>query len=257
MISVDLEDDLARAESGSGWCPECRSCDDVVVDAEEISLTYRIVMAFAAPIVRWWGRLEVVGEHVLPSRGATVIFANHDSAWDPLVIGLAAQRRQVRALAKSSLWKSRPVGWVLDHMGQIPIDRGRGDAGALSAAVTQLRAGACIGVFPEGTVSRGKALRALSGAGRLALAVPEARIVCVGVTGAVDIVRFPKRPKVRVVFFEPSGGPPRDGETAVGLTKRLMAEVRAGAPHAVPGRRKKAAEFRRLANEPQQPQKQG
>jgi 1-acyl-sn-glycerol-3-phosphate acyltransferase len=215
------------------------------VAANKVSLTYRIVMAVAWPVVRWWGRLEVVGEQLLPTTGPTLLLVNHDSAWDPLVVGVSVvRRRQLLALAKSSLWRVRAVGWVLDRMGQIPIERGRGDAEAMSAAIERLAAGACIGVFPEGTVSRGRPLRALSGAGRLALAVPDARVICVAVTGAVDIVRFPKRPRLRVEFFEPAGGQPRPGETAVGLTKRMMAEVRAAAPYAIPGRRKKAAAHR-------------
>lgn len=213
------------------------------------SLTYRIVMAFATPIVRWWGRLDVVGLPVLPTSGPTVLFANHDSAWDPLVVGVAAGRRQVRALAKASLWKSRPMAWVLDRMGQIPIERGRGDLTALSTAVEQLEAGHCIGVFPEGTVSRGRPLRALSGAGRLVLAVPGTRVVAVTVTGSVDIVRFPRRPRIRVEFFEPPGGPPAPGESAVALTRRVMDEVRARAPYVVPGRARKAEHYRRLAAE--------
>lgn len=219
---------------------------------EKISLTYRVVMALASPVVRWWGRLEVVGEHVLPASGPAVVLANHDSAWDPLVVGVAAvRRRQVRALAKSSLWRARPVAWVLDHMGQIPIDRGRGDVQALSAAIGRLQAGGCIGIFPEGTVSRGRPLRPLSGAGRVVLSEPAAAVVCTAVTGAVDIVRFPKRPRIRVEFFVPSAGPPRDGESAIGLTRRTMADVRSLAPHAVPGRRRKAAEFRRAAEDAQ------
>lgn len=217
-----------------------------------IPLTYRLVMALATPVVRWWGRLEVVGEQALPATGPTVLIANHDSAWDPLVLGVAAlRRRQLRALAKSSLWKARPVAWVLDRMGQIPIERGRGDLEALSAAIAALRAGACVGVFPEGTVSRGRPLRPLSGAGRVALAVPEATVICAAVSGSVDVVRFPKRPKIRVEFFAPSGGQPRSGESAISLARRTTADVRARAPHAVPGRSRKAAEYRRLAQEPQ------
>ncbi len=202
---------------------------------------YRVVMAVATPVVRWWGRLEVIGDWFLPESGPTVLLANHDSYWDTVVVGVAAiRRRQVRALAKSSLWRVRPLAWVLDHMGQIPIERGRGDTKALAAAIERLRAGACIGVFPEGTVSEGRTLRALSGAGRLALAVPDCRVVCVAITGAVDIVRFPKRPRLRVEFFEPADGQPRDGESAVSLTRRTMAEIRATAPPAVAGRRRRA-----------------
>jgi 1-acyl-sn-glycerol-3-phosphate acyltransferase len=220
----------------------------VTVANDRIPLTYRVVMAAARPVVRWWGRLEVVGADALPASGPTLLMANHDSAWDPLVLGVAAlRRRQLRALAKSSLWKFRALAWVLDRMGQIPIDRGRGDMQALSAAVDQLAAGACVGVFPEGTVSRGRPLRPLSGAGRLALAVPGTQVVCAAVTGAVDIVRFPKRPRVRVEFFAPSAGQPLPGESALRLTKRAMAEIREAAPYATPGRRRKAAEYQRLA----------
>jgi len=208
-------------------------------------LTYRAVMAFASPIVRWWGRLEVVNVQLIPRNGPVLLLGNHDSMWDPIVAGVAAlQRRQIRALAKASLWKYRPIAWVLDHMGQIPIERGRADAQAMTAAIDRLRDGACIGVFPEGTISRGKPLRALSGAGRLAVAVPDTSIVCMAITGAVDIVRFPKRPRLRVEFFGPENGQLQPEESAVAVTKRTMAEIRRKAPYALPGRRRTAAKLR-------------
>jgi 1-acyl-sn-glycerol-3-phosphate acyltransferase len=200
-------------------------------------------MFVATPIVRWWGRLTVVGADLLPATGPTILMVNHDSHWDPVVAGVALRRRQIRALAKSSLWKNRVLSWVLDQMGQIPIERGRGDAAALATAIDHLERGQCIGVFPEGTVSRGQALRYLSGAGRLALAVPGTRVLGVRITGAVDIVRFPLRPRMRVEVFEPAGGPPGEGESAVALTKRVMTEVRSAAPPALPGRAKKRAQY--------------
>ncbi len=201
-----------------------------------VSLAYRVVMAVATPMVRWWGRLEVVGHELLAPSGGILVIANHDSQWDPLVVGLGARGVQVRALAKASLWKNPIVAKVLDGMGQIPIERGRSDTTALTAAIDRLQAGDCVGVFPEGTVSRGRELRALSGAGRLALAAPGVQVVAVAITGAVDIVRFPFRPRVRVEFFLPEGGQPREGESAIVLTRRVMTEVRAKAP-AVPGGR--------------------
>jgi 1-acyl-sn-glycerol-3-phosphate acyltransferase len=210
---------------------------------EKVPFVYAAVMFVATPIVRWWGRLTVVGADLLPATGPTILMVNHDSHWDPVVAGVALRRRQIRALAKSSLWKNRVLSWVLDQMGQIPIERGRGDAAALATAIDHLERGQCIGVFPEGTVSRGQALRYLSGAGRLALAVPGTRVLGVRITGAVDIVRFPLRPRLRVEVFEPAGGPPGDGESAVALTKRVMTEVRSAAPPALPGRAKKRAQY--------------
>jgi 1-acyl-sn-glycerol-3-phosphate acyltransferase len=155
---------------------------------------YRIAMGVCSPIVRRWARLEVEGLEHMPERGPVLLAGNHDSYWDPVAIGVAAlPRRQIRALAKSSLWKIRGLDRVLDSMGQIPIERGKSDQQAMGRAVEELRAGACIGIFPEGTRSLGRELRARSGFGRLAAAVPEAEVVCVAVTGTVDIPRFPRR----------------------------------------------------------------
>jgi 1-acyl-sn-glycerol-3-phosphate acyltransferase len=199
-------------------------------------------MAAASPVVRGWGRLEVSGVEQLPSSGPVLLAGNHDSWWDPVVIGIAAlPRRQVQALAKSSLWKVALMAKVLDGMGQIPIDRGSGDAGALQRAISELRQGACIGIFLEGTRSHGRALRARSGLGRIAQAVPEAQIVCCTVEGTVDLVRFPTRPRprprLRVRFFLPAGGGLAAGESAGELTTRLLAEIRSIAPVREHGRR--------------------
>src|SRR3954463_11079908 len=129
---------------------------------DRVSRTYRVVMCVATPVVRWWGRLRVSGAELLRGPGPLLICANHDSQWDPLVVGVAARGVQVRALAKASLWNNAIVARVLNGMGQIPIERGRGDAAALSAAIEQLGRGRCVGVFPEGTISRGQVMRPLS-----------------------------------------------------------------------------------------------
>jgi 1-acyl-sn-glycerol-3-phosphate acyltransferase len=165
------------------------------------------------------------------------VLGNHDSQWDPLIVGVAAlPRRAVHALAVSGLWDNRLVGWVLDGMMQIPLDRGKGDVGALQAAIDVLNDGGCIGLFPEGTVSRGRELRARSGAGRLALGAPDTQIVAAAVTGAVDIARFPKRPRLRIEFFPPEQGSRLPGESAAELSARVLAEIRAIAPIARAGR---------------------
>jgi 1-acyl-sn-glycerol-3-phosphate acyltransferase len=208
--------------------------------SESMTLAYRAVMAVSAPIVRRWGRLEVSGLEHLPLTGPVLLAGNHDSYWDPISIGVAARpRRQIRALAKSSMWKIKGLGRVLDGMGQIPIDRGKSDVAALSRAIEELRAGACIGIFPEGTRSLGKELRARSGFGRLAEAVPEAEIVCVSVVGTTDIPALTTRPSVRIRFFRPAGGGLQPGETPAELSARLLAEIRAEAPIAVAGRKRR------------------
>ncbi len=204
---------------------------------KEPTRTYRLAMGLCRPL-GLWSRLRVDGLDAVPESGPLLIVGNHDSQWDPVMIGLAARgRRQIRALAKSSLWRIPGLGWVLNGMGQIPIERGAGDAAALGRAVSELRAGACIGIFPEGTVSRGRRLRARSGVGRLAIDVPEARIVLVSIDGTTDIVRFPVRPAVRARFFEPRGGQAGADEEPGQLASRLLEELREAFPPVAAGRR--------------------
>ena len=199
--------------------------------------TYRFAMTVCAPIVKWWGRLEVSGLEHLPEGGPVLLAGNHDSYWDPVAVGVAAlRRRQIQALAKNTLWKPG-LGKILDGMGQIPVDRGAGDVHAMDRAVEELRAGACIGIFPEGTRSKGRVLRAKSGFGRLAQAVPEAQVVSVAITGTTDIPRFPKRPRVTVRFFRPEHGGLQPGESHADLGARLLAEIRTTAPISPCGRR--------------------
>jgi 1-acyl-sn-glycerol-3-phosphate acyltransferase len=203
--------------------------------------TYRIAMALCRPFAAW-GRLRVEGLEALPEEGPVIVVGNHDSYWDPVLVGVAARRRrQIQALAKSSLWNVPGLGPLLNGMGQIPIERGAGDAAALQNAIDALRAGACIGVFPEGTRSRGRVLRARSGVGRLALAVPEAKVVLVGITGSTELSRPAARPRVGVRFFEPAGGQARDDEQPAEVAARLLAEIRAGIPPIAAGRRRAAA----------------
>src|SRR5437764_502510 len=210
---------------------------------ERITAAYRGVMIASTPGVVWWGRLHVTGVELLPLEGRLLVVGDHDSYWDTVATGIAAMpRRQVRALAKSSLWNNKLLGAVLTGMGQIPIERGSGDAGALDRAIEELRRGACIGVYPEGTRSLGRALRARSGVGYMARAVPEATIIGVACNGTVAIPRFHRdRPHVRIEFFESDRPAIAPEESPQQYSTRLLAQLRQRAPIEVAGRKRAAA----------------
>ena len=186
--------------------------------------------------------MRVEGLEALPRSGPVLLAGNHDSNMDPIAVGVAARKhRQIRALAKASLWDVRGLGPILNGMGQIPILRGAGDTGALDRAIEALRDGVCIGIFPEGTRSLGRARRARGGIGRLAEAVPETKIACVSVSGTVEFAKFPRRPRVTVRFFEPAGGGYRLGEDHGEFAARLLEEIRAGTPPVAAGRNARRA----------------
>ena len=187
----------------------------------------------------WWGRLRVRGVEGVPREGPLLVVPNHDSQWDPISVALALRRRRrLRFLARADLWKIPGLGPVLYGIGQIPIERGSGDAGALERAIEALRSGEALCVFPEGKLSRGERLRARSGVARLAAWCPNVRVVLAAVEGATDYARFPRRPRVSVTFFEPAGGQPRAEEEPAELAARLLEELRERVPPAPSGRRR-------------------
>lgn len=192
---------------------------------------YQFIRLLLRPL-RWWAQLQVKGLENLPGKGAALIVSNHDSWLDPLAIieAMMWKERQLRFLAKHSLWKFGPLAWILDQADQIPIERGAGDTAALQRAVESLGRGEMIGVFPEGTLSRGTNLRAKRGVSRLARACPGVPVVLIAVTGGTDLKKFPRRPQVTVEFFEPAGGQPRPGEDDQELAQRLLDEIRAKVP---------------------------
>jgi 1-acyl-sn-glycerol-3-phosphate acyltransferase len=207
---------------------------------------YDLIAALMRPSA-WWGRMKVTGLEALPAEGPVLVVPNHDSQWDPIVIGLAAKRRRrLRYLARASLWRFPGLGPILNGLGQIPVRRGTGDAAAIEDAVAALRSGDAVCVFPEGGLSWGEPKRARAGVGRLAQSCPGARVVCCAVSGATGYVRLPRRPRVTVRFFEPESGQPRTDEEPRELAARLLAEIRDRVPPAPAGRRGRIGPPRRV-----------
>ncbi len=112
----------------------------------------------------------------IPASGGVVIVANHVTKIDPLTVAhfLHDHGRLPRFLTKAGLWDVPVVGWLATSTGQIPVARMSGDAvDAFDAAISALKAGECVVVYPEGTVTRDPELwpmRGKSGAARMALA---------------------------------------------------------------------------------------
>lgn len=127
---------------------------------------YRLGYLFFWLLVRPFYGLRVHDVEHVPRTGSCVIAANHDSAWDPPVIGLATQHF-VQFMAKRELFANRIVAAAMRGVGAFPVDRERNDVGAIKEALRRLQAGGVVGVFFEGT-RRPEAKAAMGGAAFLA-----------------------------------------------------------------------------------------
>jgi 1-acyl-sn-glycerol-3-phosphate acyltransferase len=159
-----------------------------------------------------------------------VLASNHVSYLDFIFAGYAAQPsgRLVRFMAKKEVFDHRVGGPVMRSLHHIPVDRGSG-LESYAAALTALRAGEVVGIFPEATISRSFELKGFkSGAVRMAAAV-DVPLVPVVVWGTQRMFTkdhprdFSRGHTVAVTVGEPMtvrGGDP------LGETARLKATMR-------------------------------
>jgi 1-acyl-sn-glycerol-3-phosphate acyltransferase len=114
----------------------------------------------------------ITGAQNIPTRGGAVLVINHLSYFDFAYAGLAAipSKRLVRFMAKDAVFAHKISGPLMRGMHHIPVDRIAG-AASFRTAVSALKAGEIVGVFPEATISRSFELKAFkSGAVRMAQA---------------------------------------------------------------------------------------
>ena len=129
----------------------------------------------------------------IPATGGCVVAVNHISHLDPMTLGwfLYEHGRLVRYLAKEALWHTPLLKYIVKDAGQIPVARMTdGAASAFDAAVEAIHAGECIGVYPEGTITKdpdGWPMRGKTGAARIALATG-CPVIPIGQWGAQDIL---------------------------------------------------------------------
>ncbi|WP_226346222.1 lysophospholipid acyltransferase family protein [Agilicoccus flavus] len=134
---------------------------------------YSPVITFARGLFAAEGlRFDVQGVEHVPASGGAVVMMNHLSYLDFAYAGYAAlpAKRYIRFMCKDSIFSHPVAGPLMRGMKHIPVDRENGGA-SFRAALTALKAGELVGVFPEATISRSYELKDFkSGAVRMAQA---------------------------------------------------------------------------------------
>ena len=111
---------------------------------------------FAAP-ARFVLRVHVKGRENIPKEGGYVMLCNHMSFLDPIVLSAAFPRKRMpKYLAKAELFRIPVIRGLIRMFGAIPVERGRGDVGAIRRSVDVAKSGEILAVFPQGTRQKGK-----------------------------------------------------------------------------------------------------
>lgn len=198
-------------------------------------LLYKVGCAvLRAPVLSWF-KADVRGLEWVPTDGPVIVASNHISHMDPLVLERTAlllrPKVRYRFLAKAELFDKQPLAWAMDHLGQIPVDRGSAAASdSLRSAREAIGRGEAVAIFPEGTVSLTFVpMRPHSGVGRLALDTG-APVVPAGLWGTHrSMTKYRKRDlawrrPVTVDYGPPRVYTPDDGDAQT-VTEAIWARV--------------------------------
>jgi 1-acyl-sn-glycerol-3-phosphate acyltransferase len=196
--------------------------EDLILSSAQ---TYEKVRCAFGGLVRAVYRIEVVGADRLPATGPAVVAPNHDSVLDGIVLG-AAIPRELRFVAKAELWRSRLLAWMLDGLGAIPIERGRGDYLAATRVLQALESGQAVVIFPQGAVRGDRVWQCGAAHAALVTGAPLVPVRLVGTARALSRGKI-GFPRLRVIVGEPIevARTPEDPAAAAELTERLRVAV--------------------------------
>ncbi len=119
---------------------------------------YHIVVRFLALINQlYFAEIRATNVERVPARGPVILAANHPSSILDSIVLATQIERPIHYLARSGLFRYRPLAALFKRLGAVPIYRASevGDAAARNVEVFDkvyelLETGGCIGVFPEG-----------------------------------------------------------------------------------------------------------
>ncbi len=142
-------------------------------------------------------RIQLIGRENVPTTGPIIYVANHQSHFDPCIVGLVVTDRPFSGMARATLFKNKILAWIMHGIGAIELEQGKGDAGAMKAALKELEAGRCVLIYPEGTRTRDGALGEFQRGAMLLIKRSGAPVVPVALEGAFDVWRIgQKLPKL-------------------------------------------------------------
>jgi 1-acyl-sn-glycerol-3-phosphate acyltransferase len=173
-------------------------------------------------------KLDVQGLENLPSDGPVVLAANHVTNFDVIPMQLSLPR-PIFFMGKANLFKIPLLRSAIVNSALFPSIAVKRMNGRLRHAAKVLAHGQVLGMFPEGTRSKGRGLSvAKTGSARLALDA-NCPIVPMAVIGTDSFFkRFPRRTQVTIKLLPPIL--PKPGETALALMDRVMFALAAELP---------------------------
>jgi 1-acyl-sn-glycerol-3-phosphate acyltransferase len=138
----------------------------------------------------------------VPKKGPLLLLSNHQSMFDPVLVGLSS-RRYLSYLARKSLFEQPLLAPLIRSLNAIPIDRNMGKDG-IQAVLDALGHGQAVLMFPEGERTHDGTVEPLKPGVSLLIKRVRCPIIPVGIAGCFAAwSRFQKWPKPSPLFLPP------------------------------------------------------
>ena len=111
---------------------------------------YKALVPIIRTVLYPFMRIKVAGKENIPKEGGYVLAANHISYWDPVAMALACPD-ELSFMAKKELFKNPAFAWLIRNLNAFPVDRGGTDSKPIKTALSIIKDGKVLLLFPEGT----------------------------------------------------------------------------------------------------------
>jgi 1-acyl-sn-glycerol-3-phosphate acyltransferase len=128
---------------------------------------------------------RVFGRCRVPKTGPFLIIANHESFWDPPIVGITLGRR-VTYMARKTLFINKIGSYLIRMQGAFPVDQDGTGMDGIRTALQMFEKGEGVIVFPEGTRTPDGTMKEFMAGIVLLIRRAKVPVLPVGVAGAYD-----------------------------------------------------------------------
>lgn len=117
---------------------------------KKVPFLYKFGKLILGPIFKWYYHPTIIGAENIPKSGSILIVGNHKHLYDQCLT-IIATKRGIHYMAKKEYFDDKKVAWFFKGTGCISVDRSKKDENSKALALSVLKDGGAVGLFPEGT----------------------------------------------------------------------------------------------------------
>ena len=122
---------------------------------KKVPKLYFIAKFLFGNLFKWYYNPTIINKEYIPKDGPILIVGNHKHLWDQFLT-ITVTKRGIHYMAKKEYFENKFSAFIFKSVGCISVDRTKKDDNAVNSALSVLKDGGAVGLFPEGTRNKTK-----------------------------------------------------------------------------------------------------